>query len=67
MCIFNAVKKESVFGFTIDELFGNFTNLHSLYTIVELVHFAREPKCSYIKIPEIVNEWFFLHMELMYL
>ena len=32
VCIFNAVKKQSGIGFIVDALFGNFANLHSLYT-----------------------------------
>ena len=36
MCIFNAVKKQSGMGFISDALFGYFTYLHSLYTVVEL-------------------------------
>ena len=36
MCNFNAIKKQSGFGFTVDTLFGNVAYLHSLYTVVEL-------------------------------
>ena len=48
MCIFNAVKKQSIIGFIVDALFGNFAYLHSLYTVVELhtnfvlLHFGRQ-------------------------
>ena len=36
MCIFNAVKKQSGIGFIVDALFGYFSYLHSLNTVVEL-------------------------------
>ena len=51
MCTFNAVKKQSGIGFIVDALFGYFTYLHSLYTVVELhtnfvlIHFERQPTC----------------------
>ena len=53
MCIFNAVKKPSGIGIIVDVLFGYFTYLHSLYTVVELhkdfvlIHFGRQPICDY--------------------
>ena len=46
---FNAVKKQLGIEFLIDALFGCFTYLHSLYTVVELhinfvlIHFERQP------------------------
>ena len=49
VCIFNAVKKQSGFGFIVAALFDNFPYLHSLYTVVELhtnfvlIHFGRQP------------------------
>lgn len=47
MYIFNAVTKQSDYGFVVDALFGNFAFLLSLYTVVELhtnfvlIHFGR--------------------------
>ena len=49
MYIFNAIKKQSVKGFTVDALFGLFAYLYSLYTVEELhtnfvlIHFGRQP------------------------
>ena len=49
MCVLNPVKKQSGVGLIIDALFGYFTYLHSLYTVVELytnfvlIHFGRQP------------------------
>ena len=48
-CIFNAAKKQSGIGFIVDALFGYFTHLHALYTVVELhtnfvlLHFEIQP------------------------
>ena len=49
MCIFNTVEKQSVIGFIVDVLFGNFAYLHKLNKIVELhtnfvlLHFESQP------------------------
>ena len=49
MCILNTIKKQSGLRFIVDVLFGYFTYLHSLYTVVELhtnfvlIHFERQP------------------------
>ena len=49
ICIFKALKIQSVIGFIVDALSGYFSYLHSLYTVVELhtnfvlIHFGRQP------------------------
>ena len=69
MCIFNAVKKQPDIGFIVDALFGNFANLNSLHTVIELhtnfvlIHFGKKNISSHSSMQlQIRRFYYFNHL-----
>ena len=53
--LFNANKKQSGIGFIVDALFGNFTYLHNLYTVVKLNKFWKSAEMG-MKVLAIIGQ-----------